>query len=140
MSAWEPISANIDAAKVAFKQWGFEASTIETRAALIAGAGPTIAALTKECNAWKVLFDAANADVVQFSSFAHALQQTIAAKDAEIARLRKAMKPFAKVAQYDISDRESDANRFCPITNKHALLLKVGDFRRAHAALIGPTP
>lgn len=59
------------------------------------------------------------------------------AAEAEIARLREALEPFARVAEHDIGESESDVDRFRPMTagNNRAPLLTVGDFRRARAAL-----
>ena len=58
-------------------------------------------------------------------------------REAEIEKLRAALKPFADVAENDIGDDETDADIFRPITGRynHAPLLTVGDLRTAAAAL-----
>jgi len=57
----------------------------------------------------------------------------------EIARLKEALRPFARVAIFDIGVDESDKDLFRPMSAKtaEAPLLTVGDFRRARAALNG---
>ncbi len=57
-------------------------------------------------------------------------------------RLREALRPFARVAEHDIGDDETDGDRFLPIVDRRharAPLLTVGDLRRALAALKEPT-
>jgi hypothetical protein len=60
--------------------------------------------------------------------------------DAENARLREALEPFVRVAEWDIAGSESDMDHFRPATSyNRAPILRVRDFRRARAAL-GGTP
>ena len=60
----------------------------------------------------------------------------------ECERLREALRPFARVAEHDIGDDETDGDRFLPIVDRRharAPLLTGGDLRRALAALKEPT-
>ncbi|TCN48058.1 hypothetical protein EV665_102587 [Shinella granuli] len=62
---------------------------------------------------------------------AEALQQ-------EVAELRKALRPFAAVAEHDIGDDETDEELFRPMSSHNrAPRLIVGDLRRARTLLNG---
>jgi len=62
----------------------------------------------------------------------------LAAKDAELAKLRDALEPFAKVAEHDIGESETDDDLFRPMMqHNRAPRLTVGDMRKALAALAG---
>lgn len=55
---------------------------------------------------------------------------------AEVIRLRKALEPFAKVAEHDIGYDEADTDVFRPMKLfNRAPRIRVGDLRRARAAL-----
>ena len=49
-----------------------------------------------------------------------------------IERLEEALNPFADVAEFDISEAESDGDIYRPMSHKYAVggVLKVGDLRR----------
>ena len=56
---------------------------------------------------------------------------------ARIAELEAALKPFARVADWDIADNEPNTAKYYPMDGRYAVggVLKIGDFRRALAAL-----
>ena len=55
---------------------------------------------------------------------------------AEVIELREALEPFAKVAEHDIGYDEADTDVFRPMmVFNHAPRIRVGDLRRARAAL-----
>jgi hypothetical protein len=60
----------------------------------------------------------------------------------ELARLREALEPFAKVAEHDIGEDEADSDDYRPMTARwaRAANIKVGDFRRARQALNEEAP
>lgn len=54
--------------------------------------------------------------------------------------LLEALRPFAAIAEHDISESEADEDLFRPVSKyNHAPLLTVGDFRRALAAIAKAT-
>ena len=57
--------------------------------------------------------------------------------EARADRLASALEPFARVAEHDIGESESDADLFRAMSDRYcrAPLLTVGDFRRARTAL-----
>ena len=59
------------------------------------------------------------------------------AMKARIAELEAALKPFARVADWDIADNEPNTAKYYPMDGRYAVggVLKIGDFRRALAAL-----
>lgn len=59
--------------------------------------------------------------------------------EAEIARLREALEPFARVAEFDIGESETDEDIFRPMDGRYAVagLIRVGHLRAARAALQG---
>ncbi len=70
------------------------------------------------------------------------LERELVESRAECERLREALRPFARVAEHDIGDDETDGDRFLPIVDRRharAPLLTWGDLRRALAALKEPT-
>lgn len=82
------------------------------------------------------------------SKVAKALDAAKAALLAELARLRaecarkdEALEPFVLVAERDIGEDEADEDFFRPMSKYNAApLLKVGDFRRARAAIAEAKP
>lgn len=65
----------------------------------------------------------------------HELLAAIAAKDAEIDRLREALEPFAKVAKHDIGHGEDNQDLFQPmLRHNRAPRLTVGNVRAAFNA------
>ena len=68
-----------------------------------------------------------------------ALEADVAILRAEIARKDEALRPFARIAEHDIGETETDTDLYRPMQpqNARAPLPTAGDFRRARAAL-GP--
>ncbi|TDR27814.1 hypothetical protein [Aquamicrobium defluvii] len=71
---------------------------------------------------------------------ARPLLARIEALEAEVARLREALEPFAAVAEHDIGDDETDDDIFWPISNARYSMsgrLRVGHLRAARRAREG---
>lgn len=68
------------------------------------------------------------------------LRARLEALEAEKARLREVLEPFAEVAEHDIGDDETDDDIFWPISNARYSMsgrLRVGHLRAARRALEG---
>lgn len=63
----------------------------------------------------------------------------LSAAQAEVGRLKEALEPFARVAEYDIGDSEAETDTYRPMDARYAVagVIKVGDLRRAARALAG---
>ncbi len=71
-------------------------------------------------------------------SSVRALRARAEAAEAENERLRKALEPFARVAEHDIGDDEDDTDTFWPMSNARYSMsgrLRVGHLRAARLAL-----